>query len=169
MQHEIINGELLDRGEAIPARQVNNIVSEDRSIRSALQNFYAAFNRRNVEQSVSNWAQRDNVVMCNPMGGIRRGIASIQEGYQFIMQGDTRVYVEFYDYELVEMAELSYVAGRERGFAKRGSTQLELDIRTSRIYQRSIGGLWQQIHHHGSMSDAKALQRYQDFLKASVV
>ena len=166
MRQDVINGEEL-RGDEESEPVVGDLVSpENTSILSALNNFYTAFNRRDVDKSISNWAQQDNVVMCNPMGGIRRGIESIQNGYQFIMEGDTHVYVEFYDYELIESTELSYVTGRERGVARRGEIQLDLDIRTSRIYQK-INGQWRQIHHHGSMTDVNALQRYQDFLIAS--
>ena len=165
MFHDIINGQQPDKIESInPAAQCNSDQG-DITMHAALNDFYAAFNQRDVDKSVLNWAQHEKVVMCNPMGGIRRGISSIREGYQTIMQGSTRVYVEFYDYELVESDDISYVAGRERGYARRDDTQFELDIRTSRIYQR-IDGYWRQIHHHGSMTDAKALQQYQAFLNA---
>ncbi len=163
MLYPVIKGEPLKEDEAVASGLSDLVAAENTSILPALNNFYAAFNQRDVDKSISSWAQQDNVVMCNPMGGIRRGIASIRDGYQTIMLGNITVYVEFYDYELIEAADISYVAGRERGFAQRGETQLDLDIRTSRIFQH-IDGRWQQIHHHGSMTDAKALQRYQDFL-----
>lgn len=166
MRQDVINGELLS-GDDVMESVVGRIVfPENSSILSALNNFYAAFNQRDVDKSISNWAQQDDVVMCNPMGGIRRGIESIRDGYQFIMDGDTHVYVEFYDYELIESTEISYVTGRERGFARRSERQLDLDIRTSRIYKK-INGQWRQMHHHGSMTNVKALQQYQDFLKAT--
>ena len=166
MLHEIINGEQLTINSALNDRRPGHSNHGDMMILAALNDFYAAFNQRDVEKSISNWAQQDYVVMCNPMGGIRRGISSIREGYETIMQGRTQVYVEFYDYELVESDVISYVAGCERGYAKRDDVQIELDIRTSRIF-RQMDGQWKQIHHHGSMTDPKALQQYQEFLKAA--
>jgi len=166
MLHDIINGGQISQNAAINYTPPDESVSGGTLLLDALNNFYAAFNQRDVDKSISSWAQQDNVVMCNPMGGIRRGTASIQQGYQAIMQGSTQVYVEFYDYELVESDDISYVAGRERGVARQGELQFELDIRTSRIFQR-LDGVWKQIHHHGSMTDPKALQQYQEFLKAT--
>ncbi len=166
MLHEMINGEQINNIGRVDDREPGNLDQHNSSMLVALNDFYAAFNQRDVDKSISNWAPQNNVVMCNPMGGIRRGIASIQEGYQTIMQGDTKVYVEFYDYELLETDTISYVAGRERGYARRGTEQVELDIRTSRIFQQ-LGGLWKQVHHHGSMTDPTALQQYQEFLKAT--
>jgi len=82
------------------------------------------------------------------------------------MQGETQVYVEFYDFELLVTSDLSFVTGCECGVASNATEKLELDIRTSRIFQ-NIKGHWQQIHHHGSMIDSVALQCYQKFLMTS--
>jgi len=172
MFHDVINGKafFLDKVtgfDSVPKADSDVLSrSDENSFLIALNHFYAAFNQRDIEQSIANWAQRDTVVMCNPMGGIRRGISSIRDAYCSIMQGDTQVYVEFYDFELLVTSELSFVTGRERGVASNTTEKLELDIRTSRIFQ-NIKGHWQQIHHHGSMTDSGALQRYQNFLMAS--
>jgi hypothetical protein len=53
-----------------------------------------------------------------------------------------------------------YAVGRERGYFRLGDKEITLAIRTSRIY-RKIDGLWQQVHHHGSIEDPQLLERYQ--------
>ncbi|MGH7647105.1 MAG: hypothetical protein ACREND_03230, partial [Gemmatimonadaceae bacterium] len=53
-----------------------------------------------------------------------------------------------------------YVVGRERGQLRSDRATIDLSIRTSRIF-RLIAGEWRQIHHHGSMDDAKLLAQYQ--------
>jgi ketosteroid isomerase-like protein len=38
---------------------------------------------------------------------------------------------------------------------------LDLAIRTTRIFRRDGSGRWRQVHHHGSIEDAKLLAAYQ--------
>jgi ketosteroid isomerase-like protein len=137
---------------------------------AVLTDFYAGFNNRDVERCMENWADLDDVIMCNPIGGIRRGWDEIGKGYQRIMQGTTKVYVEFYDYQLFKGEDVFFVAGRERGYAQQDSEQgpqrLELDIRTSRIFKK-INGRWRQVHHHGSMDNPVLLEQYQQFINRS--
>lgn len=154
MQAMIING-----------RSSHDIASP---LLAVLTEFYASFNARDVEGSMANWAKQKDVIMCNPIGGIRHGWEAIYEGYQRIMQGATHVYVEFYDYQLVESSDMFIAVGRERGYAEQASVnqdrRIELAIRTSRIFRR-IHDKWQQVHHHGSIDDPDLLKQYQKFIK----
>ncbi|MGD9384996.1 MAG: nuclear transport factor 2 family protein [Thioalkalispiraceae bacterium] len=139
---------------------------------AALIQFYAGFNGRDVKRSMQAWAQDDSVSMCNPIGGIRRGYQAIDEGYQLIMQGKTRVYVEFYDYQFIECGEVFYAVGRERGYAEKllsdgQQSRIELAIRTSRVFRKNAAN-WRQVHHHGSLDDPALLKRYQDFIRGSL-
>jgi len=42
---------------------------------------------------------------------------------------------------------------------------MALDIRTSRIYAKE-NGRYKQLHHHGSITDAKLLDTYQQLVMA---
>jgi ketosteroid isomerase-like protein len=126
-----------------------------------LGEFYRAFNSRDLEAMARNWAHGNEVSMSNPLGGIARGWPAIRAIYERIFHGPARVQVVFHDYSLHETDELFYVVGRERGMLVNGNTQLELAIRTSRIYRR-IGGEWRQVHHHGSFDDAALLAAYHE-------
>jgi len=126
----------------------------------ALVGFYSAFNTRDLGAMSRNWAQTDEAVMANPLGGLRRGWTSIREVYERIFQGPATVYVEFHDYTLHESETLFYVVGRERGYLERDGRRLDLAIRTSRVF-RKLDGRWQQVHHHGSIEDPLLLDRYQ--------
>lgn len=64
-----------------------------------------------------NWADTDDVVMDNPVGGITRGWEEIRTVYERIFSGRPRVRVEFYDYTVHEAGEVGYAVGRERGAA----------------------------------------------------
>lgn len=132
----------------------------------ALSEFYDAFNNRNLEKMSRNWAQCDEVVMDNPVGGIKRGWKEIRAVYERIFAGPTRVNVEFYDYTLHETGEIFYAIGRERGELRAGETAINLAIRTTRIY-RSIDGQWRQVHHHGSFDDPELLARYQEAVRGA--
>ena len=126
----------------------------------ALVGFYSAFNTRDLGAMSRNWAQTDEAVMANPLGGLRRSWTSIREVYERIFQGPATVYVEFHDYTLHESEALFYVVGRERGYLERDGRRLDLAIRTSRVF-RKLDGRWQQVHHHGSIENPALLERYQ--------
>jgi len=68
--------------------------------------------------------------------------------------------VEFYDYTMHGTADQFFVTGRERGTLKTPTTELELAIRTTRIFTRQTGS-WRQIHHHGSIDRPDLLAAYQ--------
>lgn len=126
----------------------------------ALAQFYRAFNGRDTVLMTENWDNSDAVSMDNPLGGIKRGWPEIRSVYERIFQGEARVEVEFHDYTLHRWGEFFYAVGRERGTLQRPGLNLDLAIRTSRLF-RLIEGRWRQIHHHGSIDDPKLLDAYQ--------
>jgi ketosteroid isomerase-like protein len=131
----------------------------------ALAEFYAAFNGRDLKRMEQSWANTDDVVMDNPVGGITRGWEEIRAVYERIFGGRSRVRVEFHDYTLHEAGEMGYAVGRERGELRRGDEVLRLAIRTTRLFRR-IEGRWRQVHHHGSMDDPRLLAQYQEAVGA---
>lgn len=126
--------------------------------------FYDAFNNRNLEKISQNWAQTNEIVMDNPVGGIKRGWVEIKTVYERIFHGPARVYVEFYDFTLHESENIFYAVGRERGEFRVGETVINLAIRTTRIY-KLIDGQWRQVHHHGSIDAPALLAHYQSVVK----
>lgn len=127
---------------------------------NALIAFYKAFNARDAEATANNWAKQYAIAMSNPIGGIRRNWNAVREGYEKIMGGEAKVYVEYHDFNFHLLGGIFYAEGRERGSLDTGEVQLGLKIRTSRIYKLFDDG-WKQVHHHGSMDDPELLQRYQ--------
>lgn len=127
---------------------------------AALEQFYAAFNGRDLALMAENWAQTDEIALDNPLGGIRRGWADIRPLYERVFSGPAVVYVAFHDYTLHVAHDLFYAVGRERGHFRSGDTELALAIRTSRVF-RQFEGRWKQVHHHGSIEDPALLARYQ--------
>jgi limonene-1,2-epoxide hydrolase len=67
---------------------------------AALEQFYAAFNGRDLALMYDNWAQTDEIALDNPLGSIRRGWNEIRPLYERVFSGSAVVYVEFYDYTL---------------------------------------------------------------------
>ncbi len=126
----------------------------------ALSDFYEALNTRNMELMARNWAQTDEAVMDNPVGGIRRGWEAIKSVYERVFGSAGRFWFEFYDYSYHEAGEIFYVVGRERGEYGTGDAVLQMAIRTSRVFRR-MGGEWRQVHHHGSVDDPELLAAYQ--------
>jgi len=145
---------------AITGSESTNLLD---SATTALVAFYKAFNSQNFELMNDNWADSESCSMSNPLGGIKRGWSEIQQVYQKIFNGKARVYVEFYDYSITTSTDMFIAAGKERGYLKVDETEIQLSIRTSRIYQR-INNQWKQIHHHGSIDNPDLLLRYQTTL-----
>jgi ketosteroid isomerase-like protein len=130
------------------------------SLLGALNEFYAAFNHRDLARMSGVWLQTAEASMDNPLGGISRGWNEISAVYARLFNSDARVHVEFFDYTLHERGDIFLAVGRERGTFTRNGSVLPLAIRTSRIFAR-VDGRWQQLHHHGSFDNPKALADYQ--------
>jgi ketosteroid isomerase-like protein len=126
----------------------------------AVFEFYQALNDRDMPRMERNWAQTDEAVMDNPVGGIRRGWSEIKAVYERIFSSSGQYWFEFYDYSYHEADQMFFVVGRERGEYRAGETALAMAIRTTRIFRR-IEGAWRQVHHHGSIDDPALLGAYQ--------
>lgn len=131
---------------------------------AALTGFYRAFNQRDLDAMARNWANDAAASMSNPLGGIARGWPAIRAVYERIFAGPVRVQVAFHDFTLHEADNFFYAVGRERGTLVNGDTQLELAIRTSRLYRHSDGA-WRQVHHHGSFDDPQLLAAYREAVR----
>lgn len=131
-----------------------------RSPYQALVQFYCALNHGSMAMMEENWARSEEIVMDNPLGGIKRGWAEIRPVYERIFGGPSKVYAEYYDYTPHETVEMFYTVGRERGHFRLEGNEVKLAIRTTRIFKR-INGRWKQVHHHGSIDDPRLLAKYQ--------
>ncbi|WP_458699567.1 YybH family protein [Sulfurospirillum sp. 1307] len=129
-----------------------------------LAQFYSAFNNQDFELMSKNWLQAEEIAMDNPLGGIKRGWDEIQSVYSRIFNSKAKVYVEFYDYTIVDLNGGFCAIGRERGYVQIGDQKLELAIRTSRIF-KLIDGVFKQVHHHGSIETPELLKEYQELVK----
>jgi ketosteroid isomerase-like protein len=129
--------------------------------RQALAQFYKAFNSQDMVLMEQIWEQSEEAVLANPLGGIKRGWKEIRPVYERIFGSKTPVRVEFYDYTLPEFVDIFYAVGRERPLTGSGESDLQVDIRTTRIYHRQVDGKWKLIHYHGSFDDAELLAKFQ--------
>lgn len=126
----------------------------------ALAEFYCAYNKHDLALMEKNWLASTDVVMNNPLGGIRRGWPEIRQLYERIFASPASVHVEFYDYTIYDCETGFLALGRERGTSHTPKGSLDLQTRTSRFYVL-FEGRWRQFHHHGSIDDPKMLQLYQ--------
>jgi ketosteroid isomerase-like protein len=126
----------------------------------ALIGFYKAFNARDLDGLATNWAQGDAPSMDNPMGGIRRGWQSIREGYLKLFGGPAIVQVTFHDFTSQGGDDWHLFVGREKGTCVTLEMKMEVRFRTTRWFTRR-GGVWRQLHHHGSIEEPGLLAAYQ--------
>ena len=131
---------------------------------AALEQFYKAFNTSEMKLMQENWHNHENIAMDNPLGGIKRGWSEIKSVYERIFNGSAKVYVEFYDFTVIEFDGGFVAIGRERGSVEIKDEKLELKIRTSRVC-KLIDGSYKQVHHHGSIEGQALLKAYQELVK----
>jgi ketosteroid isomerase-like protein len=113
----------------------------------------------------ANFAASDEVAIDNPLGGIRRGADVPHKMYEIVFKSPADVYVEFWDYTIDRVGDVFWAIGRERGTYRDGDAVKDLNIRTTRVF-RLIDGRWRQVHHHGSIEDAKLLADYQNAVRS---
>ena len=131
----------------------------------ALAQFYRAFNTRDLKMMDENFAHSDEVAIDNPLGGIRRGADEPHKMYEGVFKSPADVHVEFWDYTIHRAGDVFWAVGRERGTYLDGEIAKNLNVRTTRIFQL-INGRWRQMHHHGSIEDAKLLGDYQSVVRS---
>lgn len=130
--------------------------------RAALESFYFAFNNRSLEAFDAVWAPGEFISLYNPLGGVVRGLDEIRVLYKRVFEGPARVWVELHDIVEYVSPTAAMFAGRERGEFARDGRAVPLAIRTSRFFLYLGPELgWRQAHHHGSIDDPEALDRYQ--------
>lgn len=112
-----------------------------------------------------NFAASDEVAIDNPLGGIRRGADVPHKMYEIVFKSPADVHVEFWDYTIHRVGDVFWAVGRERGTYHDGNAVKDLNIRTTRVF-RLLGGRWRQVHHHGSIEDAKLLADYQSAVRS---
>lgn len=132
----------------------------------ALAQFYRGFNSRDLKMIDDNFAHSDDVAIDNPLGGIRRGADEPHKMYEGVFKSPANVHVVFWDYTIRRAGDVFWAVGRERGTYVDGGVEKNLNIRTSRIFQ-FIDGRWRQMHHHGSIDDAKLLADYQNAVRSA--
>lgn len=131
--------------------------------RAALETFYHALNRRDLDVLGRVWGSDPLLQIANPVGGVIQGPDAIVSLYRRIFDGGLDLRIEFG--EVVEYAGGDHVVfvGRETGSYREGSGErVPIRIRTTRYLRYdAAGGGWRLQHHHGSIDDAAALARYQ--------
>jgi ketosteroid isomerase-like protein len=133
--------------------------------RQALAQFYHAFNSRDLQMMDENFAHSDDVAIDNPLGGIRRGADEPHKMYEGVFKSPANVHVVFWDYTIHQAGDVFWAVGRERGTYIDAGMEKDLNVRTTRIFQL-IDGRWRQVHHHGSIEDAKLLADYQNAVRS---
>lgn len=133
---------------------------------NAVIDFYHAFNHQEMSAVALNWHQDNQVIMSNPLGGVKKGWQEIEAVYEKIFNGSAKLHVEFYDFSLHAGTEMFVIAGRERAQLIKNNEKILLAIRTSRVFQ-FVHGDWKQIHHHGSIEEPETLKKYQTILRGN--
>jgi ketosteroid isomerase-like protein len=130
---------------------------------AALETFYYALNRRDLNALSAVWSQDELAQLNNPVGGILRSGAAVTDLYRRIFSGDLRLSVTFVDAVTYWWPDAVVFAGREVGQYHDGDgATVPITIRTTRVFgYQHDAGRWLQVHHHGSIDQAEQLAEYQ--------
>jgi ketosteroid isomerase-like protein len=170
--HVALSSMSMGTANAQAAKPIQKPVTGDEDLgdlsqpQQALAQFYRAFNTRDLKMIDENFARSDEVAIDNPLGGIRRGADEPHKMYEGIFKSPADVHVEFWDYTIHRAGDVFWTVGRERGTYRDGDVVRNLNIRTTRIFQL-IDGRWRQMHHHGSIEDAKLLGDFQAAVRSA--
>lgn len=126
----------------------------------ALIEFYRAFNAGDMDGLKNIWVDGEEPSMDNPVGGIRRGWGSIEEGYSKLFQGSAEVHVTFHDFTSQGGTNWHLFVGRERGTCKMPDASMDVAFRTTRWFVLK-DRKWKLLHHHGSVESPEMLANYQ--------
>ena len=126
----------------------------------ALIDFYRCFNAKDLDGLAAIWVAGDAPSMDNPIGGIRRGWPAIRDGYSKLFDGPATVRVAFHDFTSQGGSDWHLFVGRETGTCRTATVSLDLRFRTTRWFVKT-GGVWRQLHHHGSVEEPALLADYQ--------
>jgi ketosteroid isomerase-like protein len=168
---DLTSFELVSKAEAQTIKPIQEPITGKEDLgdlnrpEQALAQFYKAFNSRDLAMIDSNFAASDEVAIDNPLGGIRRGAGVPHKMYETVFKSPADVHVEFWDYTIDRVGDVFWAVGRERGTYRDGDAVKDLNIRTTRVF-RLIDGRWRQVHHHGSIEDAKLLADYQNAVRS---
>jgi hypothetical protein len=133
---------------------------------ACLETFYYSFNNKDLNLFKQIWLNHELIQLNNPLGGIVRGIIPIGEMYEKIFNGQADVWVELTNIVCYHSQDMIVFAGKEIGEFSSKEVTLDLQIRTSRIFRYDKKeNRWFQVHHHGSIDDAKLLDIYQKTVK----
>jgi ketosteroid isomerase-like protein len=168
---ELVSFELVPKADAQTMKPIQEPITGKEDLgdltrpEQALAQFYKAFNSRDLAMIDANFAASDEVAIDNPLGGIRRGADVPHKMYETVFKSPADVHVEFWDYTIDRVGDVFWAVGRERGTYHDGDAVKDLNVRTTRVF-RLIDGRWRQVHHHGSIEDAKLLADYQNAVRS---
>jgi SnoaL-like protein len=130
---------------------------------AALETFYYALNRRDLNALSAVWSQDELAQLNNPVGGILRSGTAVTNLYRRIFSGDLRLSVTFFDAATYWWSDAVVFAGREVGqYHDHDGAKVPLSIRTSRVFGYDKNAeCWLQVHHHGSIDQPEQLADYQ--------
>lgn len=131
-------------------------MSTEDEVRKASTQFYAALNRMlngDAGPLGEIWSQGTDVSTMHPIGGREIGWDKVRGSFEGVgkIASDGRVAIE--DQVVRVVGDLAYELGVERGQAKMGGLQANLDHRVTNVYRREAGG-WKIVHHHTDVSPA---------------
>jgi SnoaL-like domain len=135
---------------------------------AALETFYYALSRRDLQTLAAVWSRDELAQLNNPVGGIVRSGRAVTELYRRIFTGGLALCVTFVDATTYWWDDAVVFAGREIGqYRDHDGCTVPLTIRTSRVFGYDRGAeRWLQVHHHGSIDQPAELAAFQCALRS---
>jgi ketosteroid isomerase-like protein len=131
-------------------------MSAEDEVRKASEQFYSALNRMlkgDVGPLADIWSHSASVTTMHPIGGREVGWDTVRQHWEQVAKLASDGQVELGDQMIQVSGDIAYELGTERGSARFGGQQVQIDQRVTNIYRREAGG-WKIVHHHTDISPA---------------
>ncbi len=113
------------------------------------ENFYTAFNRRDLDLMKSVW-HTDPLVSCiHPGWEVLRGFETIIHSWENIFQGSDNLEIKLSDLDILQTGDLAWVSCQENLFVLSMSGVQVSKVHATNLF-RSFGGEFKMILHHAS-------------------
>ena len=122
---------------------------EEQDVAKANENFYRAFESRDVSEMEKLWAAGDNIQCGHPGWRILRGWNAVIESWRCIFEDTLAIRFNLTDVSIEIRGAIAWVTLYENLNSSVEGQNLSATILTTNIFEKSSGG-WRMILHHGS-------------------
>ena len=124
------------------------MINEEQAL-AANENFYKAFNARDLDAMKAVWSSRENVICVHPGWNPLNGFEPIMESWQGIFKNSGNMDIRTSDVKVTASEDLAWVSCVENLYTIAAHGVLASKIFSTNLFKLNDGS-WKMIMHHAS-------------------